>query len=186
MARRRRSYRAPRKLTLNRALIFAAIVILLTLSRWWQGENQPQPAPEALAEGVYAVQRAVDGDTLVLANGARIRLIGADTPETVKPNWPVEPFGPEAKQFTERFLTNADGRVRLQFDRQRQDKYGRFLAYVWADSHMLNEELIRAGLAKAELQYPYSSTMKTRFRRAEEEAQSASRGIWSEQPAARP
>jgi micrococcal nuclease len=154
------------------------LVALLVIIRWWQTDKQPA-APEALAEGAYAVQKAVDGDTLVLANGARVRLIGADTPETVKPNHPVEPYGPEASEFTRRFLARGGWSVRLQFDRERVDKYGRFLAYVYVDDQMLNEALIREGLARAEPQYRYSAAMKARFVAAEATAKAAKRGIWS-------
>jgi micrococcal nuclease len=133
--------------------------------------------PETLVEGVYHVQRVVDGDTLLLSDHSRIRLIGANTPETVKPNAPVEPWGLEAKQFTQAFV--ADGAVRLQFDRERKDKYDRFLAYVWVGDRMLNEELIRAGLARAQTTFRFSAAMKNRFRRAEDEAKTAGRGIWS-------
>lgn len=160
-------------------VLLAALVLL----RWLQDGSRPS-APEALSEGIYTVQRVVDGDTLLLANDARVRLIGADTPETVKPGAPVEPFGPEATEFTRRFVESAAGEVRLQFDRERVDRYGRFLAYVWAGEQMLNEELIRAGLATAETGFRYASPMKTRFLRAQSEAQAAGRGLWSEAGAA--
>jgi micrococcal nuclease len=103
-----------------------------------------------------------------------------DTPETVKPNHPVEPWGPQASEFTRQFV--AGGPVRLEFDRERLDRYGRFLAYVWVGGRMLNEELLRAGLARMEPQYRYARTVKERFRRAEEEAKAAGRGIWSGLP----
>jgi micrococcal nuclease len=120
----------------------------------------------------------VDGDTFVLAGSKEhVRLIGANTPETVKRNWPVEPWGPEASAFTKEFLSG--GEVRLQFDGPRRDKYGRMLALVWVGDRMLNEELIRAGLARAEMNYPYSADMKARFRRAEAEAKTSHRGLWS-------
>jgi micrococcal nuclease len=122
----------------------------------------------------------VDGDTFILTGSTKehVRLIGANTPETVKQNWPVEPWGPEASAFTKKFL--AGGAVRLEFDGPRRDKYGRMLAYVWVGDRMLNEELIRQGLARAEMQYAYSAAMKARFRKAEGEAKAARRGIWSE------
>lgn len=156
----------------------AIVIAILIVVRAWQDHSRPEP-PEALPEGTYVVERVVDGDTLLLAGGARLRLIGSDTPETVKPGHPIEPFGPEATQFTRQFVAETDGRIRLQMDRERLDKYGRFLGYVWVRDRMLNEELIRAGLATAELGFRYSSSMKTRFRRAEEEAKAAGRGIWS-------
>jgi micrococcal nuclease len=93
----------------------------------------------------------------------------------------VEPFGPEASAFTKRFL--AGGQVRLQFDHERVDQYGRTLAYAWVGDKLLNEELVRQGLARAEMQYHYSQGMKRRFREAQDEARAAHRGIWS-QPAA--
>ena len=165
-------------------LVVVALAALIAVG-WWRHQLR-LPPPEALAEGNYWVQRVVDGDTLLLTNRAWVRLIGADTPETVQPNHPVEPFGPEATEFTRRFIAEREGKVRLQFDRERVDKYERFLAYVWVDDRMLNEELIRVGLATAQTRFRYSSTMKTRFRRAEEEARATGRGIWGAQaPAGR-
>ena len=107
------------------------------------------------------------------------RTIRVDAPETVQPKHPIEPFGPQASQFARQFVDQGGGAVRLQFDRERVDKYGRFLAYVWVGERMLNEELVRAGLATAETGYRYAASMKTRFRRAEDEAKAARRGIWS-------
>lgn len=155
------------------------LIVALVAFRLWQEASRPPAPPEALAEGIYRVQRVVDGDTLLLTNQARIRLIGPDTPETVKPRAPKEPFGDEATEFTRQFIDECDGLVRLEFDRERVDRYGRFLAYVWADGRMLNEELIRAGLATAETGFRYSSSKKTLFTRAEDDAKAAGRGIWS-------
>lgn len=156
------------------------LLIALALVRWWQSQHETPP-PDSLAEGVYAVERVDDGDTLLLVNRARVRLIGVDTPETVKPDWPVERFGPEASEFTRRFVDEAGGMLRLEFDLERTDRYGRFLAYAFGGQRMLNEELIRAGLGRAETGFRYAAAMKTRFRRAEDEARAARRGIWSGQ-----
>lgn len=177
MARRGRwSPRRRVSLPGRRGFLVVLILAVGIALRWWLGESEP-PAPESLAEKAYQVQRVVDGDTLLLANHARVRLIGVDTPETVKPNHPVEAWGKEAAEFTRQFV--ADGLVHLQFDRERSDRHGRFLAYVWVGDRMLNEELIRAGLARAEPQYRYARSMKERFRRAEQEAKAAGLGIWS-------
>jgi len=153
------------------------LATVILVGRWFHAARPF--SPESLREGTYRVERVVDGDTLLLSNGAWVRLIGADTPETVKPDHPVEPFGREATEFTRRFIEEGGGRVRLQFDRERVDPHHRFLAYVFVGDRMLNEELIRAGLATAETRFRYSPSMKTRFRRAEEAAQGAKRGIWS-------
>jgi micrococcal nuclease len=157
-----------------------ALWLILLLFAVWRAYSTAAPAPpEQLAEGIHEVSRAVDGDTLLLASGARIRLQGVNTPETVKPDHPVEAWGPEASQFTKDFIEKAGHRVRLTFSLERKDRYDRFLAYVWDGDVMLNEELLRAGLAYARRDYRYSDTMKRRFTGAQEEAQRAGRGIWS-------
>ena len=134
-----------------------------------------------LPEGTYHVERVIDGDTLVLANATktRVRLIGANTPETVKPKTPVEPFGPEASQFTQNAIARNENQVRISFDGDQVDKYGRTLAMVWLGDTLLNEQLIRVGLARAQLQYNYSQEMKNRFQAAEYLAKREKRGIWS-------
>jgi micrococcal nuclease len=151
-----------------------------------RGKFKPGTAAKAghpdiarLPEGLYRVAKVVDGDTLVLTNGAHVRLIGCNAPETVKPFHPAEPWGPDAKEFTTRFVRR--GEVRLQFGQERIDKYGRLLAYVWVDDELLNEALIRAGLARASPQYKYSAAMKLRFLAAEAAAKAERRGIWSRQ-----
>ncbi len=170
----RRFHRFPRRWNASLVLVVALVLVW----QWYRGTLPvPLTPPESLSEGDYQVQHVVDGDTLALANGARIRLLGVDTPETVKRNTPVQAWGREASDFTKAFV--AGGAVRLTFDRERTDKYDRFLAYVWVGDRMLNEELLRAGLGRALLQYPYASSMKARFRKAETEAKRARRGIWS-------
>lgn len=156
--------------------------------------ESPTSAPTATtADGLRAVpdvengvvERCVDGDTLIVrfddGTTERVRLIGANTPETVKPNSPVEPFGPEASAFTKRRVEEAGGAVRLVADGDRRDKYGRRLAFVYlADSEVsLNEELARSGFAKAQTQYRFSSEMKRRLEAAEDAARREKLGIHS-------
>ena len=168
-----------------RGVWLAVAMALVVTLRAWQTLDQP-PEPPPLAEGSYRVRRVVDGDTLLLESGWRVRLIGVDTPETVRPNHPVEPWGKQATEFTQQFVRN--GVVRLQLDRERLDRYDRLLAYVWVGQQMLNEQLLLAGLARARLEFRYSPAMKRRFARAEAEARRARRGIWSatNEPASAP
>ncbi|MBU7005814.1 thermonuclease family protein [Phosphitispora fastidiosa] len=80
------------------------------------------------------VTSVIDGDTvdvIVDRNRERIRLIGVDTPETKHPTQPVEAYGPEASNFTNRVLNGKS--VFLEFDVTERDKYGRMLAYVWLE-----------------------------------------------------
>jgi micrococcal nuclease len=162
------------------AVLFAALVGV----RVWQTTREPVvEAP--VAEGTYGVQEVIDGDTLALAGGARVRLIGIDTPETrysKRSEGEDQPLAIAAKEFTERAVGS---QVRLTFDKERVDPHGRYLAYVWyidsasGDERLLNEELIRAGLTRAKPQYFYSDRMKRLFRAAEVEAREAKRGIWA-------
>jgi micrococcal nuclease len=159
----------------------ALLLVCLALLIWRAtstGDRAPPPA--SLEEGIHRVRRAVDGDTLLLESGARVRLQGIDTPETVLENSPVEPWGPEASAFTKAFIANANQNVRLTFSLERKDRHERFLAFVWHGDMMLNEELVRAGLAHARLDYRYAATMKRRLAAAETEARRAKRGIWSD------
>jgi len=185
MSRRtRRRFPTRRWLSRQKPIVAVLVVVALVALRVYQKSTEPPPPPEALSEDVYEVERVVDGDTFRLTNNAPIRLIGADTPETQPPRIPKgqdpDPWGPEATEFTEQFIAAGGNQVRLQFDRERIDKYDRFLAYVWVGDKMLNEELIRQGLAWAKTNYNYSTSKKTRFSRAEDEARRARRGLWSD------
>ena len=130
-------------------------------------------------DGSWQVIRVVDGDTLVLQNDERVRLIGVDTPETKHPTKPVEPFGPEASSFTKRAVEGKT--VQLKFDREKRDRYQRLLAYVYVGDWCLNEELIRAGYSECITTYPFDKSMKARFKLAEDEAKRSRRGLWSSQ-----
>ncbi len=165
----------------RRFLTVAIILLVVVLLRLIDG-ILPLGAPDHLEPGVYRVERVIDGDTLLLALGARVRLIGADTPETVKPNHAVEPFGLEATQFTEQFVAAGGGEVRLELDGPRKDQYDRFLATVWVGERMLNEELLLAGLARLRDEFRFSPPLKARLRHAEQQARAEGRGIYGPLP----
>jgi micrococcal nuclease len=176
-----------RRSPLGGVLLAVGIAALVALRSCRSDDPAPSPASARTtsAQGSAgtaeaSVLRVVDGDTLVLADRTRLRLIGVNAPESVKPDWPVEPFGLEASRFARQFIGR--GRVRLEFDKERLDQHGRTLAYVWVGQRMLNEELLREGLARWERNYRYSAAMKRRFAAAQREAESAGRGIWSLPP----
>ena len=171
----RRRFPLRRRTTIGRA---AALVIVAALAAEQYFSARPEPPAPHAAGDTAVVLRVVDGDTLLLADHTRIRLLGVDTPETKRPDTPVEPFGPEASAFSK---AHVEGRtVRLEFDKERHDKYGRVLAYVYVGDWFLNEELLRAGLGHAITNHPYSESMKRRFRAAEREAKRQHLGIWSQ------
>jgi len=152
--------------------------------------NKPLPSrvQAPLEEGIWEVVRVVDGDTIIVADRAgvqhRVRFIGADTPEVDGPSRQEEPFGPEASEFTRRKIAEAGNAVRIAFDGDQVDRFNRSLAMVYLQMPdgreiWLNELLIREGLARAQTQFRYSRGAKDAFRRAEAEARSAGRNLWS-------
>ncbi len=160
-----------------------ALLVAGVLLRAWQEHRQPQP-PETLAEGLYRVQRVVDGATLRLTNQATIRLLGIDAATTVPRRGGLAPIAPAADAFTRRFVTGAGGQVRLRLDRERLDRQGCFLAYVFAGDRMLNEELLLAGLARVQRECRLSASIKNRFLKLQAQARQARRGLWSTASAA--
>jgi micrococcal nuclease len=124
------------------------------------------------------VERVVDGDTLVLAGGERVRLIGVDTPETKKPGTPIECFGKKASAFTTAFVEGK--RVRLELDVEERDRYGRLLAYVERvqDGLSVNAELVRRGYATA-LTIPPNVRHADDYARLARVARERGRGLWS-------
>src|SRR5690606_24563738 len=106
----------PRRIRPPRIGVAVAMLLVAILVARYAVDAPNQPAqPVAFAQ----VERVVDGDTLLLADQTRVRLQGIDTPETVKPDTPPQPWGQEATEFTRAFL--AAGPVRLEFDRERTD-----------------------------------------------------------------
>jgi micrococcal nuclease len=126
------------------------------------------------------VQRVTDGDTFVATvdgRRERVRVIGVDTPETVAPNRPVEPYGRQASSFAKRHLTGAT--VRLAGDVEPRDRYGRLLAYMWlADGTFWNALLVAEGYAQ-QLTIPPNVTYAGLFRRLVAEARRQERGLWA-------
>ena len=133
--------------------------------------------PFALAK-TDVVIRVIDGDTVSLQYLGKARLIGVDTPETVHPEKPVEFFGKEATDFTRRHLDAEE--VRVEYDWQRTDSYGRVLVYLYLeDGTFFNAELVKLGYAHAYTKYPFKYLEE--FREYEQEARENGRGLWGEQ-----
>ena len=134
--------------------------------------------PIAISQNFYLCTRVIDGDTIIVnidGKEERVRLIGVDTPETVHPSKPVEYFGKEASEFTKRMVEGK--RVRLEFDWQRRDKYGRLLAYIYLeDGTFLNAEIIKQGYGFAYTRFPFKYLEE--FRQYEREARENGRGLW--------
>jgi len=181
-------------------LLTLSIVLLLTAPAFAQ---------------TYTVERVIDGDTLKLTNGERVRLIGIDTPES-KPNdkakrdsertgqdiETINKMGKEATEFVKGLLKEGQ-EVRLEFDVQEKDKYGRLLAYVFIDTgigintilgyetpinhhydyysgtfkHFINATIIKAGYASP-MTIPPNVKYADLFQELYEEAREQGRGLW--------
>jgi micrococcal nuclease len=156
----------------------SAVLLLLAaaaIGRPWEGLRLGDAPPRSAT--AYVV-RAVDGDTIEVRMDGRsedVRYIGVDTPETVKPDTPVQCFGPRAHRFNASLVTHR--RVRLDFDAERRDVYGRLLAYVHLGRRFVNAELVRRGLART-LTIPPNDRFERRFKRLEMAAARAGRGLW--------
>jgi micrococcal nuclease len=145
--------------------------------------EEPSSLGEAvLPEGVdVPVTRVVDGDTIRVdwnEQNERVRYIGVDTPETVHPRKAVEHFGPEASEANRRLVEGKT--VRLVFDVQQRDRYGRLLAYVYLpDGTFVNAALIEQGYAQV-MTIPPNVRHQDLFVRLSREAREASRGLWAQ------
>jgi micrococcal nuclease len=139
------------------------------------------PSSTALAPNA-TVTRVVDGDTIHARVGGHdetIRLIGIDTPETVKPNTPIQCFGEEASRHTKALLAPRTS-IRLERDAEARDDYGRLLAYVYRadDGMFVNLELASDGFA-VPLTIPPNVAHTDEFVAAAADARRAGRGLWS-------
>jgi micrococcal nuclease len=165
-------HRKERKEKLMKRFALCLLLLVGLLGACQASADQPRPNGEMAA----TVKRVVDGDTVELASGEKVRMIGVDTPETVKPNHPVEPYGKEASDFTKRLLT--DQQVMLKFDVEPYDRYKRLLAYIYLqDGTFVNEKLVQEGYARI-MTIPPNVAYVERFLEAEREAREHNRGLW--------
>ncbi len=159
-------------------------ILLAILACGGEEGQDPTPFPEIDFQEAPVV-KVVDGDTIdVLIDGVeyRVRYILVDTPETKHPTKGVEPFGPEAFEANRELVENKV--IRLEKDVSDNDRYGRLLRYVYVGDLMVNEELIRRGLARVAT-FPPDVKYVDRFLAVQREAQAAGVGIWGDEPVVR-
>lgn len=129
--------------------------------------------------GVVRLSRVIDGDTIEIEGGERVRYIGMNTPETVDPRRPVQCFGKEASNKNKELVEGKN--VRLEKDVSERDKYGRLLRYVFLGARFINLELVNEGYAYADT-FPPDVKYQEEFLNAQREARNAKRGLWSACP----
>lgn len=125
-----------------------------------------------------AVKRIVDGDTIELVDGRLVRYIGLNAPEIDHERNTAEPFGFEARMRNAELIGGR--RIRLEFDLERLDAYGRTLAYVFLlDGSLVNEKLLRSGVSYCLYKMP-NVKYADRLLRAQRDAMQARLGLWSD------
>ncbi|MFA6133104.1 MAG: thermonuclease family protein [Phycisphaerae bacterium] len=172
----------------RKGLLALAVALILGVLAYGDHDGffgrAPTPDIEKYDRKSFQVVHVTDGDTLDVDipdggySHTRIRLWGVDTPETVKPNTPVQHFGPQAGSFTKQMISNQIVTLELEHSRTR-DKYNRLLAYVYlADGRMLNRLIVAEGYGYADPRYdhPY----KREFERLQKHAKSAGLGLWKD------
>ena len=160
-------------------LVFIALIALLTLLALKLTRHEK--LIESNQPGLYSINHFIDGDTVAVnMNGSveTVRMIGVDTPETHKPNTPVQCYGETAASYTKNLI--GKNKVRLQADSldTNRDRYGRLLRYVYLpDSTLVEERLIQNGYGFAYTQFPFEKSEQ--FKADEQEAKTNNLGLWS-------
>lgn len=137
----------------------------------------------ATVEAKIRVKRVIDGDTIELENGKKVRYIGIDTPELHHPTKPVQCFGQEAMEINKELVEGKS--VRLVKDVSEIDRYGRLLRYVYLDdssaspsSLFINKYLVEEGYAHVAT-FPPDVAFEPVFQAAEQRARDGNKGLWS-------
>lgn len=137
------------------------------------------PKPDKKRSGYVVVTRVIDADTIEIdrGKGERVRLIGVDCDEVGRDKINPDSFGWQATMWVFELL-EPDAQVRLRYDDEREDKYGRTLAYVYLpDGRMLNSELLKEGWAKT-LRIPPNTKHADEFTTLQSEAKAARKRRW--------
>lgn len=140
-------------------------------------KQQSKPKPDPYQTGT--VTKVIDGDTIeVNLNGKleKVRMLLIDTPETVHPRRPAQPYGKEASDFTQKLLLNKE--VKLEKDQEDKDKYGRLLRYIYVEDQSVQELLLTEGLARVAV-YPPNTKYEQKYRELQDQAKAKKIGIWS-------
>ena len=163
-------------MTTKRTAVLLLFILLSILA--CNLESTPTPVPPPGDAETFRVKEVVDGDTIVLEDGTKVRYIGLNTPERDRP------FYEEATEANRKLVENKE--IRLEFDTVDIDQYGRTLAYVFVKDAsgspqgetFVNLKLLRQGYANV-FTVPPNVKYEELFREAEQEAREAGRGLWA-------
>lgn len=137
-------------------------------------EENTQPLKDP---SIVKVTRIIDGDTIEIESGQKVRYIGIDTPETVDPNRPAGCYGQEASNKNKELVEGKE--VYLEKDVSETDRYGRLLRYVWVGDQMINKLLVKDGYAQAS-SYPPDIKHQEELSAMQASARENKLGLWGE------
>lgn len=137
-------------------------------------DSTPTPLPSGQQRA--RVVRVIDGDTVEIEGGAKVRYIGVDTPEMEDRRPAIKAMAQQAKKKNQELVEGKT--VALEKDVSETDRYGRLLRYVYAGKVFVNAELVKEGYAYA-TPYPPDVKYRNYLRDLEQEARAAARGLWS-------
>lgn len=162
---------------------FIVAVVLYVLKPNTSPSPIPHPTPTPLiatsSAELAVVKRVVDGDTIELVDGRKVRYIGIDTPELHHPTKGVQCFGKEAMEKNRNLVEGKE--IKMKKDVSETDRYKRLLRYVWVGNIFVNEYLTREGFAH-QATFPPDVQYVELFRKAAEEARTKNKGLWSACP----
>lgn len=154
-------------------LLEPAISSTASVSQTTNNHHQTTVANGEIAQ----VAKVIDGDTIQLSDGRKLRYIGIDTPETVDPRRSVECYGQQASEKNRELVLGKE--IIMEKDISDTDKFGRLLRYVYVGEVMINQLLISEGFARAK-SYPPDIKYQQQFQQAERLARENQRGLWGE------
>ncbi|MCL5030119.1 MAG: thermonuclease family protein [Bacteroidetes bacterium] len=164
--------------SLTKIILIALLLLLFNVSNC---QSLPQYLPYSYSIK-STVARVIDGDTFVLSDSQHVRMLGINTPEIARLNKPAQPFADSAAHFVKTLIEGKQ--VRLTFDENTYDIFGRVLAYVWLtdvtgkDSLWIQAELLKAGLCRIS-HYPKGKRYYDLFYNLRRTARRQHLGIWS-------
>lgn len=159
------------------ALIAALIISLFIRQVPLSSVHTARTAPP----GSYFVDHFIDGNTIAVdmdGHTESIRLIGVETPETIKPKSSIQCFGPEAGDFVKRAIGARPVRLVADPISNNRDRYNRLVRYAYLENGtLLNEQLIEHGFGFANLEYPF--VRHEEFLQTQNSAKYANVGLWA-------
>lgn len=157
------------------ATVAVLIFVLLAMLRMLVFRPESLVAPAA--RPVVTVRYVIDGDTLELDDGRRVRLLGIDAPEAGFQNKIAQPWSQESTSWLRDRIEGQD--VQLRIDSREKDRYGRTLAWIFhSDGTLINQESLLEGHAKLLPDFGLPADLEPALREAESEARVQKRGLW--------